>query len=476
MPVDVTRPLCVDLDGTLLATDTLAESLLRAIKRDFRTILLLPWWLLGGKAHLKRQVASHALLNPEDLPCREEVLEFLMRQREAGRRIILVTAADDSVARAVASRFGCFDEVLASNGSINVKGKTKRRLLVDRFGEGGFDYAGDAPADLEVWQSAGEAIVVSDSPSLLRRLHQRKIRVGRRFSGHQRRLRTYLQAIRVHQWVKNVLVLVPLFLSHNAADLRLAQAALLAAMAFCFCASAIYVINDLMDLSSDRRHHAKRLRPFAAGRLPLSDAAWLVLLLLAGGLAAAWTLPKSFLLLLFIYCVASLLYSWRLKALILIDALVLAQLYALRVWAGGEATGVVVSPWLWSFSIFFFFSLGLAKRVTELRNLRLSQAVPAHGRGYVTDDLEALSTLGGASGYIAVLVTVLYVNSADVQLLYSRPQVLYLLAPILLYWISRLWLLVHRGEVQEDPVLFALTDRASRVAGGCLLAILLMAL
>jgi len=476
MPVDIAKPLCVDLDGTLLSTDTLAESLLHAVRRDIRTILRLPIWLFRGKAHLKRQLAGQTPLNPEDLPYRQELLQYIRHQRETGRRIVLVTAADESIARAVAAHLGLFDEVLASNGGVNVKGRQKRALLVERFGERGFDYAGDASADIEVWESAREAVVVNGSRSLLRKLDRKKVRIGRQFSGHRRGVGVYLQAVRIHQWVKNALVAVPLLLSHKVGDLLLVRRTILAVLAFSLCASAIYVANDLMDLSADRRHHAKRLRPFAAGRLPLWDAVWMIPLLLGAGLAAAWSLPASFLIMLAAYCAASLLYSWRLKAMVLIDALVLAGLYALRVLAGGEATGVVVSPWLWSFSIFFFLSLALVKRVTELRQLRLSRAAPAHGRGYLTMDIESLATLGGASGYIAVLVTVLYVNSTDVQLLYTRPQVLYLLAPMLLYWISRLWLLAHRGELQEDPVLFALTDRASRFTGVCLLAIILLAL
>lgn len=470
-PASTEPALCVDLDGTLVRTDTLVESVLVLVKTNPLAALLLPVWLLRGRAHLKRQVAARVRLDPATLPYHTELLAHLHRERDAGRKLVLVSAADEGIVRAVAAHVGIFDEVIASDGTANLKGAEKRAVLAARFGSGGYDYAGDHAADLDVWNDARGAIVVGTTE----RVARRATRVQHTFIAPVSRASAVARALRLQQWVKNALVFVPLLMAPEVRHLALFGNAFVAFVAFSLCASSVYVMNDLLDLEDDRRHETKRRRPFASGDLPLLAGFVLAPLALWLGLACALWLPPAFALVLAVYMVTTTAYSLRLKYVPLVDVLVLALLYTGRVIAGAAATRVSPSPWILGFSLFFFLSLAFVKRYSELHALRQRDQGALKVRGYYPTDLELIATEGTASGYISVLVAALYINSDRVTQIYSQPLFLWMVCPLLLYWISRIWLLARRGQLHDDPVLFAVRDRVSYLVGALITAVLLLA-
>lgn len=461
-PVGGEPPLVVDLDGTLIKSDLLVETLIDASRRSPWVLLLLPLWLLRGRASLKRQLAMRAGVKAATLPYRPEVVTLMDEARRAGRRTVIATASDMNVAREVARHVGC-DDLLASDGKTNMKGHHKRDALVHRYGEGGFDYVGDSHADVEVWRAARQALVVGGNPGVTAAA-RRVAPEARELPADPRRPSAWLRALRLHQWPKNLLVLVPLLTAHRWNDAEALRRAMFAFLAFCLVASAIYVANDLLDLASDRRHDSKKRRPFASGELPLIGGVAIVPLLLAAGLGLALATTTPLLAAaVATYVVVALAYSLRLKQRAGVDVLVIAALYTLRIVGGALAVQVVLSHWLAAFSLFFFLSLALAKRHGELAKhlARAEVEAPVPGRGYLPTDAPLVASLGTASGYLAVLVLALYINSETVAVLYSRPWLLWALPVLVLYWITRAWLLAHRGVLAEDPLSFALRDRVS---------------
>ncbi len=467
-------PLCVDLDGTLILTDVLWESMMQLLKHNPLYLLALPWWLLRGRACLKREIAARVELDVAVLPYHQRFVEFLRAEHRQDRCLILATAADERLARRVASHVGLFSDVLASNGDTNLRGSNKVRRLVERFGAGGFDYAGNSTVDLPVWKESRQAIVVNASDHLAQRAGK-LTKVSHVFNETAARGAALLSALRPHQWVKNLIIFVPLLTSHRIADLHYVTAAVLAFVAFSFCASGVYVLNDLLDLEADRHHPTKRMRPFAAGRAPIPVGLALVVISLALSVFTAAWLPARFALVLTLYLVLTTSYSWRFKQVALVDVFCLAGLYTIRLIAGHEATGISHSFWLLTFSMFIFLSLALVKRFTELHGLRQQNKQQSKGRGYVAGDLDLVAMLGIANGFLAVLVMALYVNSNEVQALYHRPKVLLLVCPLMLYWISRAWMIAHRGKMHDDPIVFALKDGVSYLIGAVTVAVLWLA-
>ena len=467
-------PLCVDLDGTVLRTDLVWESLVRLLRRNPLYVAALPFWWWRGRAWLKRQMAARTRVDVATLPYHQAFLEFLRGERRCGRHLCLVTAADDRWAGAVAAHLGLFTEVLASDGRTNLRGNVKAARLVERFGERGFDYAGNSSADLPVWARARRALVVSDSPGLAARAAQRAT-VSRVFRSADSWWSAAAQALRPHQWVKNLILFVPLITAHEINQPGLVVKALGAFAAFCLCASGTYIMNDLFDLEADRRHPGKSSRPFAAGTLPIPAGLAAFPLLLAGGLLLAWHLSPGFAAVLGLYLALTTSYSWRLKQLALLDVFCLAALYTIRLIGGHESTRIKYSFWLLVFSMFIFLSLALVKRFVELDAVRRQNRPALEGRGYSAGDAELVAVLGSTSGYLAVLVLALYVNSTDVTVLYGHPMLLLLICPLLLYWISRVWMIAHRGQMHGDPIVFALKDRNSYAVGFLTLAVLWLA-
>jgi len=461
-PPDV--PLAIDLDGTLVRTDTLHESLLVLFKHAPWLLLLLPWWVLKGKAFFKAEVARRVALDVTRLPYNEELLAFLREEQARGRRLVLATAADRRIADAVAAHLGgLFSEVHASDGTVNLSGARKLARLKESLGR--FDYAGNDAVDLPLWRESRQVVVVHAPAGVLRRARGLGREVHRVFERPRVGPRVWVKALRVHQWAKNALVFVPVLAAHKASDADLLLKAALGFVAFSLCASSVYVLNDLLDLESDRRHPTKCQRPFAACALPVSMGLVLAPTLLLAGATVCLLLTPAFAALLATYYALTLAYSLRLKQVVMLDVLVLAGLYTVRIFGGSLAAGVPTSSWMMMFSMFLFLSLALVKRLSEVRRLRLTHEAAAHGRGYLAQDYEQLASLGAAAGQVSVLVLALYITSKEVTALYSHPERLWLLCPVMLYWVGRVWVLAHRGLVNEDPLVFALRDRVSYGVG-----------
>jgi 4-hydroxybenzoate polyprenyltransferase len=465
-PIVTGTPLCVDLDGTLLQTDTLHEGALLLLKKQPLALLKIPIWLIGGRAALKREITRRIEFDIATLPVNEQFLEYLVNEHKSGRHIILVTAADERVAQAIAGRFEIFNGLLSSDGASNLSGEDKAAALSERFGRNQFDYAGNAPVDLPVWAAARRAIVVNAGPRTLREAKKVATVEAVFEASPKNRIVDVWRALRVHQWSKNFLLFIPLLGAHKWNDPQKVKSVVLAFVCFNLCASSVYILNDLLDLTSDRRHPSKRLRAFASGKVPISTGVFIApLLLIAAFSLAVGFLPWAFVAIFAFYYVLTFSYSLRLKQIALIDVFVLASLYGLRILAGGFAGQVAVSDWLLVLSLFLFLSLAFVKRFTELGSARLRNRTEITGRGYSLGDDGGVSQMGVASGYIAVVILALYITNPLVTQLYLRPMNLLLACPLLLYWISRIWLLARRQELHEDPVVFAFTDRQSWLIG-----------
>ncbi|KAA8920818.1 hypothetical protein NB709_003307 [Xanthomonas sacchari] len=454
------RALCVDLDGTLLRSDVLYESLLSLLARNPLYALLVPFWLLRGKAAVKRELASRVSLAPETLPYDERVIEILRTTQQRPR--VLCTASDRLLVAPIADHLGLFEDVIASDGDINLAGQRKAEALVARYGEKGFDYVANGRVDLDVWKHSARAIVVNAGSSLADKA-ARVTQVETHLPARNGGLGAWIKAFRLHQWLKNLLVFVPLLTAHQFLNGKALIDAGLAFLAFSLCASGVYLLNDLLDLTPDRLHERKRKRPFAAGSLPLLHGLLAAPALTMAGLGLALWCSSDFLVVLVCYYVMTLAYSFKLKRIVMIDVVLLAALYTVRIVGGTAAIDAVMSFWLLAFSMFIFLSLALLKRYTELAAALSNGKLQAAGRGYSVTDLSLIQSLGAASGYCAVLVLALYINSPQSVALYRHPQVLWLLCPVLLYWTSRTWIVAHRGEMHDDPVVFAATDRVSQV-------------
>lgn len=465
-------PLVVDLDDSLLATDTLAESLCALARRQpLRLFEVLPH-LRNGRAAFKQRLARLALPDLAGLPVHADVLDYLGEQYRSGRRLVLATAADDSIAQGIAARWPLFEAAYGSDGVHNLRGAAKRAALVSRYGERGYDYLGDSETDLPVWAAARQALLVGDRPRLHRRIAA-QTPVVKTFDGHATSPWTYLRALRPHQWLKNLLVFLPVLAAHELHSGTALLHCVWTFLAFTLCASSVYLLNDLLDLEADRRHPYKCRRVLASGRLRLPAAAAMLPLLLGAAIAIAAGIDDRVLAIVVFYYAANLAYSLGLKDQPILDVLILATGYAARVAAGGIAAAVQLSAWLLAFCIFLFFSLALVKRYAELTALRARHGAAAQARGYWLEDLGVIAAQGIGSGYLAVLVLALYTTTSTMQSPTGRDPLYWLICLLLLYWISYLWLMADRGRIVEDPVVFALKDRTCRVV---MIATLLIAL
>jgi hypothetical protein len=361
-------PLCVDLDDTLVKTDTLLESFLLLLKTKPFFVLLLPFWLLKGKANLKQQIAHRVSLDVTSLPYHSALLSYLIEQHRGGREIILATAAESGIAQSVANHLGIFSKILATNGAQNLSGPKKLARIQDHLGSCGFVYAGNARIDMPIWRSSKGAIVVNASDRFVHAVGK-IAEVSRVFSDQRSPAQAFLRAIRVHQWVKNGLIFVPLIVGHQLSNPDRLIGSLLAFMAFSLCSSSTYLVNDLLDLEADRRHPRKRHRPFASGDLPIRVGLLTAPVFFFSGLALSLLLPLGFTLTLCAYFVATLGYSLLFKRLVVVDVILLALLYTVRIIAGGMATNIHISNWLLVFSMFLFLSLALVKRYSELQDM-----------------------------------------------------------------------------------------------------------
>jgi 4-hydroxybenzoate polyprenyltransferase len=463
-------PLCVDLDGTLIRSDMLLEGFC-ALATDpmvFSALL----FLLRGRAAFKQSIAARAPMDPALLPYNETLLTWLREQKAAGRYLVLATASDQRVARSIADHIGIFDEVIASDGSHNLKGEAKARALVARFGAKGFCYAGNANSDLPIWRQAASAVVVNAPSGALAQV-RKTMPVELAIADRPNLLRELLRAMRPHQWVKNILVFVPILTAHALTETSAWIGGAILFAAFCCTASAIYLINDLLDIAADRAHPRKRLRPFACGAIPLPIGVLAAGILLAAGLALAVIGQVAWIIVL--YAAMSISYSLRLKELPLVDVFMLGALYTIRLFGGGEATGHRLSLWLLGFSSFLFLSLALLKRVEEMMSLLNSGGSKAARRGYSPADTPILQLFGVASAFASSIVLSLFVQSEANAQHYASPNLLWLIVPLLLYWQCRMWLAGARGQMHHDPIVYAARDRISWAIGAGVSAVLIAA-
>jgi 4-hydroxybenzoate polyprenyltransferase/phosphoserine phosphatase len=489
---EVLRPgvvLCVDLDGTLVKSDTLLDTVLVVARQKPLELVHIPGWIAQGRAAFKKHLTKLVTLDVEHLPYNKPLLEYLRQQYGEGREIYLATAADRELAERIAAYLGIFAGVLASDGALNLAGGNKLAAFRAKFGEN-FCYVGNAKPDVELLAACVSPMVANPDGALRAGMKRRGTVAAMQFEDRVPAVRSWLKAIRLHQWAKNTLIFVPLLLAHQW-HLRTFGGAVAAFFSFGMCASATYIVNDLLDLEADRRHPSKRRRPFAAGNLSAIAGVEMVCLLMLGAVALALLLPVifnalpgssvlahrfAFLEWLAFYTAVTLSYSLYLKRKLLLDVFVLSGLYTVRIMAGSAATGIPMSPWLAGFGVFFFLSLAFVKRFSELEGLRERGVSVSTGRGYFVSDLEQLRALGTGAMYAAVVVLSIYINNPETNILYRHPVRLWMVVPVLLLWLSQVWMLASRGEMHDDPVVFAITDKRSLLLGVLMAAVILWAL
>jgi 4-hydroxybenzoate polyprenyltransferase len=459
-------PLVVGVDGTLVATDLLQEAALQFIAQYPLQAYRLALWLGDGKSNLKTQLADRVNPGIQTVPLRVEVLALVRDAQAIGRPVYLASASDRRYVEQLAERIGGIANVFGTETGTNLAGDAKADQLVAAFGIKGYDYVGDKPIDFAVWRSARKPLVVVHSANFGAKMLQAfpdAAVVARPRAG----LREYVRALRIYQWAKNILLFLPLIAGHQF-DREAIAATLLGFVCFCFAASSAYVINDLLDLQGDRDHPRKSRRPFAAGKIPIRHGMLLAALLMAAAFLISLLLPWRFVGILSIYVACTLGYSLLLKRKILVDVIMLGGLYTLRVYGGLAAINASQTQWLLMFSLFLFLSLAIVKRCSELVANRVAGRVSGTGRSYRVEDNNVLLPLGAAAGYGAVFVVTLYFSSPEIVVLYSHPNRLWLICPLLLYWISRMLVIANRGEMHDDPIIFAFSDRISWITGACI--------
>lgn len=473
LPSPSPLPLCVDLDGTLARTDTLWESGIRLCKAKPWLIPRALLALAGGRVRLKDWLSNHVTLDPALLPYHQDLLAWVSLEKAKGREIYLVTGAHFTIAESVARHFGLFHGVIATSPDLNLVGVNKARALTSRFAQTGYEYIGDSLTDLPVWKHAAAKGIVGTAEFISRQRATGDFQSE--WTVDSAGIKAWLRGLRLHQWAKNALIFAPLALAHRLGDLNALFVAGCAFFAFGLTASAVYLINDLADLDADRRHPTKKHRPFASGLIPIPHALLAVPLLLASAAAIGYFFAPGLLPVLGFYFLATNLYSFRLKSIMIADVVALAGLYCVRILAGGLVTDTPISQWLLTFGLFIFFSLAVLKRFTEVFSKAKTDTAAIPGRGYQAHDMEQLSALGSAAGLVAALVLALYVSSDQVKSLYARPEYLWIAVPLLIYWINRMWILARRQLVQADPVVFALTDRVTYFCAGLMIICMLLA-
>jgi len=466
-------PLIIDLDGTLIKTDSLHESLLELIKTSPSCLLLLPYWLWRGKAYFKEQVSSRSQINPELFPHNKEFLAWLREERSRGRYLVLCTAANKKIAESISEKLNIFDEVISSDENINMAGNVKAEYLNKRFGSKKYDYAGNSKVDLKVWRYSNTGIVIAKRQNLIKSARM-VTDISRVFIVRKNSFYEYIRLLRVHQWLKNLLIFVPIIAAHDLSSFGKWIALITAFISFSFCASFVYILNDLFDIENDRSHPKKKERPFANGNISIPMGILTALCMLSVSIITAQNLSNEFKVCLLIYFLVTCFYTIIIKKIVIIDCLVLAFLYTLRIISGVVIVGEPLSFWLLAFSLFLFLSLAFVKRYAELVLTMNKADRMVIGRGYATSDAPLVQIMGIAAGYISVLILALYLNSEAVLKLYRAPQVIWFGVCIILFWISWVWMQAHRGKMNEDPLIFAIKDRVSLISGALFIIILIL--
>ena len=465
------KVLVIDLDDTLISSDMLYETFWTAFSNDYKIPIKSIGWLIRGKEKLKSKLSISAEIIVENLPYNKDVIDYIKQHREKGGYTALVTASNQAVAEKIAKYLNLFDEVKGSSENLNLKGHAKAKFLTTRFGIKNYDYMGDSLSDLPIWKNSNKAITVNANSNLIKKCEKINSNCYHLQSElSQNFFLNYLKVIRVYQWIKNILVFLPMFAAHQLTKHNLVDSSL-AFIAFCLIASSVYVINDLFDLNADRAHPNKKLRPFALGTIPIKNGLIIFLLLFVPGIALSFIIEFYFFLLMPIYFLLTFLYSIVLKKKVILDICILAILYTLRIIGGSFATEIQISFWLFAFSIFLFLSLAAIKRQSELVNLKNRKKKYIIRRGYQANDLPIISMIAISSGFISVLLAGLYINSPDVLTLYSKPWTLGAASIILLFWIMNIVFAGSRGLINDDPIIYAIKDNTSRM---CFIAVILL--
>ena len=474
------KPLVVDLDGTLIKTDLLWEAINSLVLRNPLNLLKIIRWALLGKSYLKFKIASQEPIKIDSLPFNNNLIKYLKLKKAEGRLVVLCTGSDQRWANLVANHLDVFDASYGSSQSRNLCGENKKLFLISLYGEFGYDYIGNSIADIEPWSKASTKFLIGQHKKILQKL-QALDNFGGCFEIENRnKLISIIALGRPIQWSKNLLIFIPLFGAHLYASWGLLSLVITAFLIFNMATWGIYALNDLFDINEDRLHPIKKGRPIASGALSI-PAAWTALpvLIMSPLFFAFHLLPFEFFLCLLAYMIVASLYSRFIKKIVLFDVFTLSFLYIIRIISGAYAIDIDVSFWLLTFSFFFFLNLALLKRSSELKmTLRISKRQLIPGRGYIPNDILIISCMGIASGYISSLVLALYIQDPQIVQLYTSPRVLWLCSPLLLLWISRIWLLAIRsnGLLTADPVSFTVSDRISLITGIIFIAIFIVAM
>lgn len=464
-------PLYVDLDGTFTRTDLLHESFIVAVKANPVNLFRCFFWLLRGRAYLKYRLARCTTISPASLPLNPEFYAFLVEQKQNGREIILATASNEQFAESICKHFEVFSRYLASTEKINLKGTAKLEAIKAESAH--FSYAGNSTEDFVLFDQAEECYLVN--PTRNAKALAKSKPALQIFDQRRSGLSVWLKQVRVHQWLKNFLIFVPLFVTGRYSNFEFLSLSVTGFFSFSLLASATYILNDLFDLEADRNHPRKRNRPLACGEISIVSAVMLTGLLFAVSLVLAVLVGKLFVYALFVYLVVTLLYSLKIKEYIGMDVITLASLFTIRIIAGAAILGVPVSFWLLSFSMFIFLSLALVKRCAELKALEMNERTKAAGRDYLTSDYIVLTSIGAASSMLSILMYCFYMNSSVLTNQYQEPTWLWLNVPALSYWLIRMWIKTNRGEMHDDPIVFSLKDNGSRVSIGFILSMTILA-
>ena len=456
--------LFVDMDGTLFKSDLLFESLIWLLRNDLSTLLFqVPCWLFFGKAKFKQKLASKVTLNIETQPLSEQFTDYIKREVERGRRAVLISASHESVVRKASTHLDVFIDAIGTDGTTNLKGEAKLQHILHLCGSQPFSYAGNSKDDIPIWLAADEVICVNTSPSVIRKIKRETDSKMLVFDSPDNPWKTFMRSLRPHQWLKNSLIFLPLILSHQLLSFKAFLNTSVGFISFCFVASAVYLLNDLIDIENDRNHPEKIKRPFASGNLNLIWGMAVPILLLAG-FAIGHTLGNQFTKTLIIYWLLTVFYSFFLKRFFLLDALILSILYGLRIVIGSAAINVDTTSWLLNFTLSLFLGLAFLKRYVELSNQRRLGNTRFIGRGYHIKDLSLISCLGVISNLISVVIFGFYITAQETAQLYENFEILWVINLIISCLLVRTWRLAYSGRIQEDPVLFVLSDRFSQIA------------
>jgi 4-hydroxybenzoate polyprenyltransferase/phosphoserine phosphatase len=472
--VNKLRPLVVNLDGTLIASDLLIETAFSELGRHPQALPDILAALFRGKAALKHLLAEPAEFNPRTFPYDREVLALIRKAKEDGRSVYLASSSNRRLVESIANYLGMFSGIFAWDEVTNLAGTKKAERLIEAFGERGFDYVGSDAADLPVWSKAAKVITVRTPASTQKKLAQQMADVEQ-LPCLRPSWRTWARMLRVHQYSKNALVFVPVVTAHLF-TLGAAVNATLAFLAFSLCASSIYILNDLIDLQDDRGHRSKCKRPLASGAIPLIKGVIAIPILFGSAMLIGAAVSLPFLGVLLGYFALTTAYSFALKRKMIVDVITLAGLYSVRVIGGTVATGVPISEWLLAFCLMIFMALALIKRYVELAARRDAGLPDSTSRNYRNSDLDIVASLAAAAGFNAVTVFTLYISSNTVKQLYTRPQILWLAGPLIMYWIARALMLASRRQMDDDPVVFAVKDRISLMTAGAIALVLLAAI